>query len=384
MEFGFWLCLCLIIYCYFGYPLILVLLTKIFSQPVQKHPIESSISIILAVFNEEDVMKRKLDNIFSLDYPKEKMEILIGSDGSTDQTVEIIKSNFDPRVRLFAYQERRGKMLTLNDLVAQARSEILIFMDARQEFAKNSLKELVANFADKRVGCASGELMFSRSDHPTAKGINLYWSYEKFLRAQESRLHSMLGATGAIYAIRRPLFRPIPRHIVLDDMYVPFQIIKQGYRAIFDASAKAYDEAAVSAKEEHHRKARTLFGNYQIFGLFASLFNPFTSPIAVQFFSHKFLRVVAPFLMIAAFIINVFLTPQPFYKNLFVLQIFFYTMAAIGGLARNTKYGMFKAIAKVCYVPYVFCLLNFSALSGFFRFLFSEQQVTWQKAREAK
>ena len=140
--------------------------------------------------------------------------------------------------------------------------------------------------------------MFSDPDNPTAKGINLYWNYEKFLRFEESKIHSMLGATGAIYAIRRALYSPVPRQVVLDDMYIPLRIIQQGYRAVIDGAAKAYDEVASSPKEEHRRKARTLFGNYQIFGLFPGLFNPFQSPVAIQLFSHKFLRVIVPFLMI--------------------------------------------------------------------------------------
>ena len=168
----------------------------------------------------------------------------------------------------------------------------------------------------------------------------------------------------------------------MDDMFVPFKIIQKGYRAVLDTSAKAYDEVADSPREEHRRKARTLFGNYQIFWMFRGMFNPFKSPVAVQLFSHKFLRVMVPFFMIAVFFINWGLIGHGLYEVLFVLQAVFYIMALMGALARHQKYGILKLVSKLCYVPYVFCLLNFSALAGFFRFVGSKQEITWEKARD--
>lgn len=380
---AFWLLLSLTLYCYFGYPLLLWLMAQLRSNPVQKRNYEPTISIVLSVWNEEDVIKGKLRNLLSLDYPKDKMEILVGSDGSTDKTTRIIHGFDDPQIRLMERSQRQGKMATINDLVQTARNEIIVFCDARQTFAPNAIKELTANFADERTGCVSGELIFIEKGREggTAKGVNLYWNYEKFIRKHESRLHSMLGATGAIYAIRRELFVPIPARIVLDDMYVPLQIIRKGYRAIFDESAKAYDHAADSPREEHRRKTRTIFGNYQIFGLFPDLFNPLCSPVAIQLFSHKLLRVVVPFLLIMLFIANLFLVDIPFYNTLFVLHVIFYGMAVTGALSRHQKHGIFNLISKICYMPYVFCLLNFSALAGSLRFFGSKQEVTWEKAR---
>lgn len=371
-----------IIYCYFGYPLGIYLLAKLCPRKVHKAEILPAVSLILSVWNEEDVMERKIKNLLSLDYPKDKMEILIGSDGSNDRTNMIIKSFSDPRIIFVESAQRKGKMLTINDLVAQAKHEIVVFMDARQTFASDAVRQLVANFADPAVGSVSGELIFAPPEGGTAKGLNLYWEYEKFLRSRESQVHSMLGATGAIYAIRRALFAQVPSNVVLDDMYIPLKVIEKGYRAIFDGAAKAYDEVADSPQEEHRRKARTLYGNYQIFGLFPGMFSIFKSPIAVQFFSHKFLRVMVPFFMVALFMINMLMLNDPFYRFVFVLQLTFYAMSLIGALARQSKYGILKFILKVCYIPYVFCLLNFSALVGFFRFVLAKQTITWQKARE--
>lgn len=381
MIFLFWLCLGLIVYCYFLYPLLLWIFAKFFEQPVQKSPQTPSVSVVMSVWNEEDVIGKKLKNFLSLDYPKDQFEILVGSDGSTDQTNTIIKQFDDTRVRLIELEGRNGKMVTINHLVNQAKHDIIVFTDARQIFESQTIRELVANFSDPKVGCVSGELVFYDKEGGTARGINLYWKYEKFMRNCEARIHSMLGATGAIYAIRKELYREVPHDIVLDDMYIPFQIIKQGYRAIFDGTAKAFDEVADNPKEEYSRKARTLFGNYQIFKRCASMFIPIYSPVSIQFFSHKFLRVIVPFLMIAIFIINILLFDNLFYKMVFFLQIAFYTMALIGALAREQKYGIFRTLSRVCYVPYVFCLLNFSALIGFFRYMGSNQKITWDKAR---
>jgi cellulose synthase/poly-beta-1,6-N-acetylglucosamine synthase-like glycosyltransferase len=377
----FWTLILLILYCYFGYPLILKILALYAQRPIQKRSFEPSLTVVISVYNEENVIEQKIRNLLSLDYPPEKIEIWIGSDGSDDRTNPYVQNIQDPRVHLLASPKRRGKMATLNDLIQHVRSEVIVFADARQMFARDALRQLVANFADPVVGCVSGELMFSSKEGATAKGVNFYWNYEKKIRKLESQIHSMLGATGAIYAIRRELYTPIPPNVVLDDMYVPLKIVEKGFRAVFDETAKAYDEVADSPREEHRRKARTLFGNYQLFFLLPQLFNPFQSPVAIQLFSHKFLRVIIPFFMIAIFILNIFLTHDALYNFIFKLQILFYGMAALGALLRHTKYVILKPISKLCAVPYVFCLLNFSALMGFIRFATMQQKVTWTKAK---
>lgn len=381
MKVIFWLSLFFIFYCYLGYPLVITLLAGIFGRPVKKADTLPLVSVVISVWNEEDVMEAKIRNLLSLDYPLEKMEILIGSDSSTDRTDEIIRRFVRPGIQLVESPCRRGKAAMINDLVHRAKNEIIVFTDARQIFDRGAIRELVRNFSDKEVGCVSGELLFLKKEGWTAKGINLYWEYEKFIRSQESRIHSMLGATGAIYAIRRELYRAVPENVVLDDMFVPFMIILQGYRAVFDPQATAYDEAAENPKEEYRRKARTLYGNYQIFGLIPQMFNLFKSPVALQLFSHKFLRVVVPFLMIAAFFSNMGLLSGVFYRRVFILQIIFYAMAAVGGLVKNKDSDILRGIFRVCAIPYVFCLLNFSALMGFWRFVAGRQEVTWEKAR---
>jgi cellulose synthase/poly-beta-1,6-N-acetylglucosamine synthase-like glycosyltransferase len=382
MKILFWILFVAVLYCYFGYPAIIYLVAKFRPRPIRKGYFQPRVSIVLSVWNEEDVIEGKIQNLLGLNYPADKMEILIGSDGSTDRTNSIVKNFKDPRVIFLESQQRSGKMVTINELIKKTKHEVIIFTDARQLFDVNAIQQLVANFADPDVGSVSGELIFGRKEGGTAKGLNLYWEYEKFIRSQESRVHSMLGATGAIYAIRRELFVPVPSAVVLDDMFIPFKVIEKGYRATFDDTAVAYDEVADSPKQEHRRKARTLYGNYQIFGLFPRMFNIFRSPIAIQLFSHKFLRVIVPFFMIVLFVVNALLIREPFYEIIFIMQIVFYGLAILGALARQGKYGILRLISKICYIPYVFCLLNFSALVGFLRFVMAKQDITWQKARD--
>ncbi len=381
MKLLFWLMLFFIFYCYFGYPLALFILARIKPRTVQKHSITPSVSIVIAVCDEEDVIAEKMQNLLAADYPKDEMEILIGSDGSKDATNGIIKGIKDSRIKLFEQAERSGKISMLNCLVPKAKNSIIIFTDARQTFAPNTIKELVMNFADPQIGCVSGELMLGGAQGATGKGINLYWEYEKFIRNLESKIHSMIGATGAIYAIRRELFEPAPEHVVLDDVYIPLKIVQKGYRAVFEPEARAYDRVAESAREEHSRKTRTLFGNYQIFTLFPQMFIPWRSPLAIQLFSHKFLRLLVPFFMVALFLINLVVIDEPGYIIIYGMQVIFYLMALVGALLRGAKYGIFKLVSRVCYVPYVFCLLNFSAFVGFLKFIQAKQDVVWEKAR---
>lgn len=361
--------------------MLLWLASFVLSKPTRKGDYLPTISVIISVWNEEDVIRRKLTNILNSDYPTQKMEIIIGSDGSDDQTNAIVHSFTDPRIKFLERPQRRGKMVVLNDLVSMARHDILIFNDARQEIPEEAFKELVSNFIDPKVGCVSGELMFRKTAGATAQGVNLYWEYEKFMRNCEAKIHSMLGATGAFYAIRRQLFSTIPHHIVLDDMFVPFKIIEKGYRAIFDPQAKAFDDPAKSPQEEYRRKTRTLFGNFQIFRTFSHLFNPLSSPIAVQLISHKFLRILAPFLMIVVLVLNLFLIHKAFYSVLMLLQILFYFAAWIGFLIKSSENPVVKKAEKIFYIPYIFCLLNYSVLVGFWRFVLAKQSITWEKAR---
>ncbi len=380
MTFLFWFSLILIVYAYAGYPLLLLVVSRLFKKPVRKKEAERQVTIILSAFNEEKSIEQKLLNLLELNYPEEKLEILVGSDGASDKTDEIISKFHSTRIRFFRFVKNFGKPHVLNALIKEARGEILIFTDARQEFDRDAIRALVSNFEDPLVGCVSGELYFKQDPNAggsVSGGMDAYWRYEKFLRKKESEIGSMLGATGAIYAIRKKLFpKTLPEDILVDDMYIPLEIIRQGYRAIFESEAQAYDKASEQGAQEFKRKTRTLAGNYQVFMYFLDLFIPFKSPIAWQLFSHKFLRLMVPFFLLGLFVSNPFLLEHPFYFLVFVTQVLFYGLA----LFEVWRIRLQKNGKGIGYIPYTFCLLNYSALVGFFRFITGKQKATWEKA----
>jgi biofilm PGA synthesis N-glycosyltransferase PgaC len=379
----FWICAALIFYTYLGYPLALYLVSRFFTRKVQKQAGTPTVSVILSAFNEERNIERKLLNLLNLDYPEEKIEILVGSDGAIDQTDAIVSKFRSPRVRFFRFVTNRGKPTVLNDLVREAQGSILVFTDARQDFERDAVKMLVENFNDPKVGCVSGEMCFEEGGaEAIGRGMNAYWEYEKFLRKKEAEIGSMLGATGAIYAARRHLYSDMPADMLVDDMYVPLSIVNKGYRAVFESRARAYDRVSTRGKEEFKRKVRTLAGNYQIFQVFPGLFNPFKSPIAFQLFSHKFLRLAVPFFLAGLFISNILLLHDLFYRFIFIAQVVFYGMAMMEALNDKLEHvrerrGLRR---KIGYIAYTFCLLNYAAVVALAQFLRGKQKITWEKA----
>lgn len=378
MKTLFLISLSLIIYTYFLYPIIIYLLSNFYKKRTIGKYIYPTVSILVSAYNEEKNINSKLRSLLALDYPEERLEILIGSDGSTDSTNEIVNRfiNANPKFKLYLYNKgkREGKPSMLNLLVSKANNEILVFSDCRQRLDVKAVKEIVKYFEDSKVGSVSGELHYESNDaNKTAAGLGLYWKYEKFIRKSESRMGSMLGATGALYAIRKPLFPQLPADLILDDVYVPLKIVEKGYRAVFDKRAKVYDKVFEQTDKEFLRKARTLAGNYQLFYYLRSLFNPFKGKISWQFFSHKFLRLTVPFLLIIVLVSNIFIVKTSyFYAIFFLLQVVFYGLAILGRFAKIEN--------KVLDVPLMFCVMNAAAVVGLYRFLHNKQSVTWEKA----
>ena len=369
LELIFWGSLAGIAYTYLGYPALLWLRARRAPRRVGKGEFLPAVSVIIAAHNEAGVIRKKLESCAALDYPADRLEILVGTDGCTDETDGLIDefiSRYRPQnrpvIRHQRFNERMGKPSVLNRLVSEARGEILVFTDARQRLAAASVRRLAENFADKEVGAASGELiLISEQGGPAGEGVGLYWNYEKFIRRQESRVGSTVGVTGALYAVRRSLYRPLDPGTILDDVEVPLQVISQGYRVVFESSALVFDRPARSGREEFRRKVRTLAGNYQVFLRYSRLLLP-GSPISWQFWSHKLLRTVVP-LWLALIFFSSLQLHGIFYRVALVGQGIFYGMAALGwGPA------------------YTFCLLNLSAVVGFYRFLRGIQPVTWEKA----
>jgi biofilm PGA synthesis N-glycosyltransferase PgaC len=285
-------------YTLFGYPLLLGLLARWRTQPVRKAAWPATVSVILPVYNGERWIAAKLESLLALNYPAELVEILVVSDGSTDATASIV-GGFTGRAKIeFLAVPKGGKAAALNAALAKASGEILFFTDVRQQLHPDSLANLIACFADPQVGVASGELVIRDGLGLEEASVGLYWKYEKWIRKQLSRLDSVLGATGCIYAMRRQLASPLPQGTLNDDMYLPLGAFFRGYRVILDDSALAFDYPTPLASE-FRRKVRTLAGVYQIVASYPALLGP-RNRMWIHFFSHKLARLLMPWAMIAA------------------------------------------------------------------------------------
>ena len=336
MTILFWTSVLVAAYIYVGYPALLAVWARFASRPVRKRPAGTSgvwpaVSIVVAARNEAARLPARVRNLLEQDYPGE-MEIIIVSGGSTDATAEAL-AQFGDHVRLLEIAET-GKPRALNTGVAAARGEIVVFADARQRFAPDAVRQLVSNFDDPSIGGVTGELILvpDRMDASAiGDGVGLYWNYEKWLRRRESRIASTLGTTGAIYALRRSLWRPLPPETLLDDVLAPMRAVLDGYRVVFDDTAKAFDRAERDSDIEARRKTRTLAGNYQILALEPRLAVPVLNPVWVQYVSHKLGRLIVPWCLVGALISSVFLAPTSlFYAIACALQLGFYGLAVIG------------------------------------------------------
>jgi biofilm PGA synthesis N-glycosyltransferase PgaC len=325
--------------------------------------------VVMVVRNEEAVIARKLENLKALDYPAEKLEIVVVSDGSSDRTPAILAGYADdsrptPRVQTLIKASSKGKAAGLNDAIQRAAGEVLFFTDARQHIESGALRLLVENFSDPEVGAASGELMLGDSfAGETGKGTGLYWRIEKKIRELESVSGSVVGATGAIYCARRMLLEspPLPEGTILDDVLLPMQVVRQKSRVIFDSRARAWDLPDLGDGREFARKVRTLSGNYQLLQLAPWLLSS-ENAIRFEFVSHKLSRLAVPFALLALLVASLFL-PEPFYRLALVLQLAFYALsvAALSGV----KVGPLSRIADPART---FLVLNSAAVIAFVNF----------------
>ena len=373
----FWTCGLLLAYTYVGYPALAWARAALRPRPPRADSIEPDVTVVLAVHNESERIAGRIENLLAIDYPRDRIEILVGSDGSTDGTVERARAFEQDGVSVVAFGSRRGKPAILNDLVPKARGDIVVLGDARQRFDPDAICALVRPFADPRVGVVSGELILAANEDgtPVGDGLGFYWRYEKFIRRHESRAASTPGATGAIYAIRRELFQPIAEDTILDDVLIPLRIARRGYRVLLEPRARAWDRVAGSGREEFTRKTRTMAGKFQLFARERWLLSPWRNPLWLQTVSRIGLRLLAPLFLIAALGASVLLTHDAFFAAALAAQLVFYLMALGGYLARNAR----RRIPLLS-VPYVFCLLNWTIVVGFVRFVTGRQRVTWDRA----
>jgi cellulose synthase/poly-beta-1,6-N-acetylglucosamine synthase-like glycosyltransferase len=367
MKVLFWLCLALVGYAYFGYAIWLWLQVRLHRRPIFQRPISPAVSIIIAAHNEEANLPAKLENLRLLDYPQDRLQIVIASDGSTDRTTSILGEHAS-YIFPVILDRSNGKACALNEAVKHATGEILVFQDVRQFVELDAVSKLVSCFADSDVGAVSGELLLEASSRaPSSDGLGLYWKIEKTVRKLESASGSVVGVTGAIYAIRRELYTEIPTGTILDDVFVPMHVARSGKRVVFQPSAIAHDQLFSEKGKEFSRKVRTLTGNYQLLRLAPWLLSP-ANPLLFRFISHKLLRLLVPLLLILMLVASGS-SRGPFYPAVFWLQILFYVLAAFGALRPSTK--KFKPVA----LANTFVMLNAAAALAFYNFVAGRNRV---------
>lgn len=371
----FILCATLAFYVYLGYPLIVALLARIRPRPVRRGPASARCTVVISAWNEGARLAEKVRAFRGLTDYGLVDEILVGSDGSTDDTVALLRAVEEPKLRVAVFPERRGKPSVLNDLVAMARSEVLVFTDARQALSVDALSALLENFADPGVGVVSGELTFVQegAGSATTQGMRRYWGYEKWIRRNESAFRSVPGATGALYAMRRSLFRPLPPATLLDDVLLPMQAVRSGARCIFEGRALAFDRPSESRAQESRRKRRTLAGNLQLVHLAPWLIQPGAHPIFWEFVSHKLGRLLVPWAMLGMLLSCWWGRSCPFLHKALLLQAISYGAAGLGGLiAVSGRAGIWAA-------PWLFVALNGVAFQAWWDALRGGMDARWRR-----
>ncbi len=386
----FWLCVLSVVYVYAGYPFLIALFAHLRPQRHFSHSIVPSVTLLIAAYNEERVIAAKLENCLTLDYPPERLQILVAADGSNDRTVEIVKSYAGRGVELSYAPERRGKLAAINRAMQAARNEIVVFSDANNSYDPHTLRALVAPFADERVGCTAGSKDIIAASSRLGDADSLYWRYESFVKKQETRLTGCcVGVSGEIYAIRRELYHPLPDNVINDDFFIALSIIQRGYNVVYVPEAASCETVSASERDEIIRRTRIVAGRYQ--AMILSLRKlPWCRPLIVwQILSHKFMRPLVPFAMLGALAGNLgavwqppreglpaWLSLAPPYGWIFLgLQAGFYLLALLG---KRLKIG--GLLGKALYIPAFLVNSNYAALLGLFRYLTGRQTVLWEKA----
>ncbi|MEM7116462.1 MAG: glycosyltransferase family 2 protein [Chloroflexota bacterium] len=389
----FWVFITLIIYTYAGYPLLVAFFARTQPKPRFKTADLPKITLLISAYNEEEVIAKKIENSLSLDYPRDKFQLLITADGSDDRTVAIVQSYADQGVELTYDPPRRGKMAAINRAIPLTTGDIIVFSDANNAYSSNALRELAAPFTDPTVAAVSGYKSIVSGDSSLGESEGLYWKYESFIKEQEARLGCCTGVCGEMLAIRRDLYEPPPDKIINDDFYMAMRLIKRGYRVAYAKDAKSSERISLSAKDEMARRARIVSGRYQAMSIAHTLL-PWNKPVLVwQIVSHKFFRPLVPLAMIGALTTSLLGAwrpswmpsrvlrnfKRPFAATLVLLQIIFYSLAWVGQNLRPRG-----ILGMMLYLPTFMVNSNTAALVGLYRFLTGKQSTLWKRvARRA-
>lgn len=379
MEAIFWLSVAAIGYAYVGYPVLLVLLSRLRPKPVKSRHWTPSVTVIIAAYNEERDLAAKLENTLALDYPASQLEIIVTSDCSSDRTDEIARSFASRGVRLHRQEERLGKTAAQNAAVTKARGEIIVFSDATTHYHPNVLKLMVPAFADKSVGCVTGRVIYQdEKDSSVGAGTQSYWNYEFFLKKHESAVCSLIGVCGCMYAVRASAYIPLYNE-ACSDFIIATTMVEQGLRAVYVPEAVCTEEPNRQAKKELAARVRIISQTFADLWRNRAVLNPFRSGFyAIQLWSHKLMRYLVPVFLIVIFLTSAFLTPRSaFYAAVFVMQVAFYLAALVSWILERLGV-TFSLLA----LPQYFVITNLASLIAFVKFVTGERYTRWEPSRE--
>jgi cellulose synthase/poly-beta-1,6-N-acetylglucosamine synthase-like glycosyltransferase len=384
----FWVSVLFVLYTYFGYPLLIAVFAK-FKPRTESHlGIIPEVTFLIAAYNEEAIISQKIENTLALDYPKDKLQIIVAADGSSDQTPEIVEKFSALGVELSYVPSRNGKMAAITRAMPLARGSIVVFSDANNMYDPQAVRILVAPFSDKTVGATNGAKLIVKDDRNISSAEGLYWKYESFIKKNETRFGTCTSSVGEIMAIRKELFKPPDKVIINDDRYMVFDLIRRGYRVVYTPGARSYEYVSKTARDEIERRARINAGAYQTIAMSKELL-PFNRPLALwQIISHKYFRAFVPFAMIGALLANVILVLRPGgrsfhpilelsgpYNWIFLaLQLLFYALALVGSLHSFTG-----KLGKILYIPVFLVNSNFASLAGLYSFLTNKKPHLWKR-----
>lgn len=366
-------------YVYAGYPLLVWLVSRLFPKQIKRGAFEPRVTILITAYNEERDIRAKLENTLEIVYPKEKLEILVASDGSTDKTDQIVREFSARGVKLFRQEGRVGKTYTQNKAVEQSSGEIILFSDATTFYQKDVLRQMLPNFADAGVGCVAGKLIYvDDTKSAVGKGAQSYWNYETFLKESESRACSLIGASGCLYAVRKSAYREMYPE-ACSDFLIATIVYEQGLRTIFEPNAVCTEETNRRTDKEMRMRVRVISQTFTDLWRNRKMLNPFRSGFyAVELVSHKILRYAVPLFLILIFFSTAFLAFHSiFFLAVFLLQILFYAAAFAAWIFER---GSVKP--GVLAMPLYFVLANLASLIGFYKFLRGERYARWEPIRE--
>ena len=359
----------LTIYTYLVFPAILFILDKLIKKDDGNYPEDIGdyprVAIVCAMYNEEKVVREKIENFLNINY--RNLKLYIGSDGSNDSTNSILQEySYDERIMTFEFP-RRGKVYVINDLIEKVDEEIIVFTDANSMFEPNAITNLVKYFCDENIGVVCGRLKLLNNGKETGEGF--YWRYETALKKLENNISCVIGANGAIYAVRKVLLQPLPVNTINDDFTISMRILGKGFGGKYAADAIACEEVMDDDSVEFKRHIRDAAGHYRAMVQLYSLLNPFKFKVFFLYFSHRVLRWLVPFFLILLLFLPPFTLDAHMMRVLYLLELIFYLFVAVGWLS--------KTKAKIFYVPYYFIYINIALLIGFFKQILGVQKVTW-------